>query len=118
MTITYWNRLKKPNEEVNCKAVKGDMVFEIGGIIYLVQRKNDCNNIVCFRYRKSAMTLLQSFLLCRHRLIDCGIQYVRVEGNISRYLFLEKLQKETGQGSGIVREQNNERNVYYIRLYG
>lgn len=113
--IEYWNNLSKP-KEVDVVAEKDDLVVEIGGILYLLQINNGFNNVVCFRLKKSKMTILQSFLEYRKWLIIKGVEYIRVEGNKKRYWFLARL--NPGAGYNVVQDiKECERNVFYIKLY-
>lgn len=113
--IEYWNSLSKP-EEVDVTAEEGDLVVEIGGIVYLLQTQNGFNNVVCFRLKKSNMTALRSFIEYRKWLVLKGIEYIRVEGNTKRYNFLSKLKPDTGY-SVIQDKEINDRNIFYIKLY-
>ena len=111
----YWNKTIKPSKEVEVKAIQDDLVLEIGGILYLIQRTNDCNNVVCFRLFESNMTTLTSFLELRKWLIANDIIYIRVEGNTKRYKFLEKVAKV--EGAFCVQETKRiDRNIFYLKL--
>lgn len=113
--IEYWNSLSKP-KEADVVAKRGDLVVEIGGILYLLQISNGFNNVVCFRLKKSKMTTLQSFLEYRKWLISKGVEYIRVEGNKRRYQFLARL--NPGAGYNVIQDTKEcERNVFYIKLY-
>lgn len=113
--IEYWNEYIKPSKEVEVEAKAGDLVVEIGGILYLLQRENDCNNVICFRTRKSSMSTLKSFLLFREFLLENKIQYIRVEGNTRRYKFLSKV--DVCDTYNVIQDKSiSERNVFYIKL--
>lgn len=111
--IEYWNNYKKPSHNVEAKAIPGDYVLEIGGLLYLVQRKNEANNIVCFRIEESDMTVLTSFLILRKWLIAQNILYIRVEGTKNRYNFLKKLDLD---GFNVRQADVEDKNVFYIKL--
>lgn len=113
--LDYWNNYPKPTTEVDVNAVDGDLVTEIGGILYLLQRGGDRNNVVCFRTSDTKVTTLQSFLMYRQYLIEKNIQYIRVEGNTRRYKFLANL--ELGEGYSVLQEDVKNRNIFYIKLY-
>lgn len=114
-SIDYWNKKEKPSEEVNAFAIPGDYVVEIGGILYLVQRKNFSNNIVCFRIEDSDMTVLSSFLILRKWLIANDILFITVEGRKKRYNFLKKIADE--YGFSVMHDLDfTDRNVFYIKL--
>ena len=55
LTIDDWNNLPK-EKEVNYDAENGDIVLEIYGVLFLIQRINDMNNVICFRIEKSNKT--------------------------------------------------------------
>lgn len=114
--IEYWNSLVKPTKEVDVTAVEGDLVIEIGGIVYLLQRKNDINNVVCFRHKETKMSTLESFFAYRKWLVSKCIQYIRVEGNIRRYKFLSKL-NPCSEYDVIQDTDEKDRNVFYLKLY-
>lgn len=121
LTYNYWNSLRKVSEEVNCIAGPEDYVFQFGGIVFLLQRKNECNNIVCQRVEPSDQSVLTSILQLRLSLIDCGVQFIRVEGNLKRYLFLQKLGKRIGGGCNVILDtqttKKKKRNIFYIKLF-
>ena len=114
--IEYWNSLVKPCKEVDVTAEKGDLVIEIGGIVYLLQRKNDMNNVVCFRHKKTKMSTLKSFYAYRQWLVSRCIQYIRVEGNTKRYKFLTKL-NPCSEYSVIQDTEEKDRNIFYLKLF-
>lgn len=113
--ISTWNNYYSNSPEIQVKAVPGDIVINIGGILYLVQTTNDYNNVVAVRTHQSKLTTLQSFLMLREYLIGKGIQFIRVEGNKKRYFFLTKLKGL--QGYNCIQDCScKERNVFYIKL--
>lgn len=113
--IEYWNSISKP-KEADVVAERNDLVVEIGGILYLLQRNNGFNNVVCFRLKDSKMTTLQSFIEYRKWLICKGVEYIRVEGNKKRYWFLTR--QNPGVGYNVIRDTEEcGRNVFYIKLY-
>lgn len=111
--IDFWNSYEKPSHNVDTRAIPGDYVLEIGGLLYLIQRKNEANNIVCFRIEKSDMTVLTSFLILRKWLIAQNILYIRVEGTKKRYNFLKKLNLD---GFNVRQADVEDKNVFYIKL--
>lgn len=113
-TIEYWNQYVKPSKEVDVEAVPGDIVIEIGGILFLVQRTNDANNIVCFRTKETNVTLEASFRMLRQYLLAQNIIYIRVEGNKHRYNWLSKV--DVCEGFNVLKEDRDDRNVFYIKL--
>lgn len=114
--INYWNNIPKPNDDVDVTAEEGDIVVEIGGLLFLVQTRNNCNNIVCFRVQESNISALKTLFLFREYLLENTlIRYIRVEGNTNRYKFLEKL-KPCEDYRAIQDKKTIDKNVFYIRL--
>lgn len=113
--IEYWNEYIKPTSEVDVQAEPGDYVIEIGGILFLLQRKNDFNNVVCFRTKKSSISVREVFMQYAKWLISQNIQYIRVEGNVRRYFFLQKL--HPAETTKVMYDYSvSDRNVFYIKL--
>lgn len=114
--IDTWNLTIK-NWETEVKAVKGDLVINIGGVLFLVQRKNGYNNVVCFRVKETNVSIQKAFVQFGHYIMNKGIQYIRVEGNTKRYFFLSKLNVYFPKGFNCIRvDENENRNVFYIKL--
>ena len=113
MTIQDWNNLEKP-DNVNVLAEPGDIVEEVNGIIFLLQTRNDYNNIVAYRIKPDdhfiVWTLYEYCILLHDKY---GIDFVRVEGDKGKYKFLERAftTKEVRQD-----KQEKERDVYYVNL--
>lgn len=118
LPYNYWNNVQKLNEETTVEAIPGDYVFQFGGVVFLLQRKGDCNNVVCQRVEQSKQSLLVSILCFRLALIDCGVQFIRVEGNLKRYKFLKVVSKRIGGGCNVIQDtERTDRNIFYIKLY-
>lgn len=116
----FWNKTDKPAE---CEAIAepNDLIYYDGGILYLVQTKDEFNNVVCFRMKKTKTTVKQSFYHFRRFCIKNKIQFIRVEGNPRRYLFLKMFEKGLSNQGYNVRKAADEsftlnRNVFYIKL--
>lgn len=121
-----WNRLVPVDEELQVRAVRGDNVFASNGFLFLIQRTNDFNNIICFSLSKCSP--VNNFRKCKGQtfmkaVIECylffkmnGIRYFRVEGNTKRYFFLQKFGKKT-RLFNLVKDGNiTERNVFYGKI--
>ena len=122
-----WNRLVPlDNEELQVRAVRGDDVFSSNGFLFLIQRKNDWNNINCFKlsqcspineFRKcKGQTFMKAVIECYLFLKMNGIKYFRVEGNTRRYFFLQKFGKKTRLFNLIKDGSSTERNVFYGKI--
>ena len=119
LSYKTWNTLVKANYETDVEAFEDDLVFEASGIMFLVQRKNDCNNVVAQRLIHKPGTFMQAVIEFRKVMIENNIQFVRVEGNLKRYKFLKKmLPKLFGNEVNIIKDDNvTDRNVFYIKVY-
>lgn len=122
-----WNRLVPlDDEELQVRAVRGDYVFSSNGFLFLIQRKNDWNNINCFKL--SQCSPINEFRECKGQtfmkaVIECylflkmnGIKYFRVEGNTRRYFFLQKFGKKTRLFNLVKDGHIKERNVFYGKI--
>lgn len=115
LTIDDWNNFPK-EKEVNYDAENGDIVLKIYGVLFLIQRINDMNNVICFRIEKSNKTFLQALHRLRDYLTTKNIQFLRVEGSLNRYFFLSKI-KGLKNYNVIQDKSITNRNVFYVRLY-
>lgn len=110
-----WNSNLKVlnNDEINCRAVEGDIILNIGGYLFLVQRKNDYNNVV-FVADNPKIPICTAFKECLDLLrnVYC-IQYVRVEGRLSRYKYLGKMLNV----DCVQDNSKKDRRVLFLRLY-
>lgn len=112
-TKEKWNELQKPSE-IDIEAIDGDIIEVIDNTIFLCQRKNNYNNICCLSLSKpSTSTVRAMFKFCIVLYENYGVEFVRVEGNLKRYRFLERLfsQEEVIKDLTI-----QSRNVYYCNI--
>ena len=116
MNYETWNLTIK-NWETEVKAEKDDIVINIGGVLFLVQRKHNYNNVVCFRVKETNVSIQKAFIQFGYYIMNKGVQYIRVEGNTKRYFFLSKLNVYFPKGFNCIRvDENENRNVFYIKL--
>jgi len=123
MSIEEWNAIEK-DEETDVIAIDGDLVTEIDGVAFLIQRKNNWNNVVCIRTAPSKTNILQTFEKFRSFCEHNEIQYFRVEGISHTYKMLY-LVSRLGQKSGadcnvIFHKQESaeyDRHIYYVKAY-
>ena len=122
-----WNRLVSlDDEELQVRAVRGDDVFSSNGFLFLIQRTNSWNNIICFKlsqcspineFRKcKGQTFMKAVIECYLFLKINGIKYFRVEGNTKRYFFLQKFGKKTRLFNLVKDGHIKERNVFYGKI--
>lgn len=123
LTIEQWNMIPK-DEETQVEAVEGDTALLINGVAFLIQRKNNWNNVVCIRVKTSKKSILQTFNTFRGYCANNGIQYFRVEGISHTYRMLE-LVKRIGIKKGIdcnvvyapQESAEYDRYIYYVKSY-
>ena len=117
--INVWNTILKTNFETEVIAEEGDLVFEAAGILFLIQRKENCNNVVCQRLTHRKGTFKEAITEVRKALIEEGIQFIRVEGNRRRYKFLNKMLSDLyGDEVHVIKDNSvANRNVFYIKVY-
>ena len=120
-TIDFWNNLEK-DEATDIKAIEGDTVVLINGIVFLIQRKNDWNNIVCWRIYKSKINIVQTFEQFRAFCQTQGIDYIRVEGiGKHQYKILNLVLRHAPETTRIVyaKDESEEynRHIWYVKVY-
>jgi hypothetical protein len=119
-TPDYWNILAK-DKETESKAIEGDTVVLIDGIAFLIQRENQCNNIVCIRVEKGSENVVRVFDAFRAFCAEKEIQYIRVEGNTHRYNMLFLVLRLAPVGVNVVKAEEESkrlnRNVFYVKTY-
>ena len=120
-TIEWWNSLKK-NEDTDVIAIEGDTVVYISGIAFLIQRKNDFNNVVCWKVKTTKKDLVSIFAAFRAFCQKNDIQYLRIEGHGKHhYKMLNLLYKYSPEGAGVVYAEEEskeyESNIWYVKTY-
>ena len=120
-SIEWWNSLKK-NEDTDVTAIEGDTVVYISGIAFLIQRKNDFNNVVCWKVKTTKKDLISIFSTFRAFCQKNDIQYLRIEGHGKHhYKMLNLLYKNSPEGAGLAYavEESKEykSNIWYVKTY-
>ena len=121
-SIDYWNNLKK-SEDVNSKAIEGDNVVFINGIVFLIQRKNEFNNVICWKVKNSKKDLVTTFAAFRLWCEKHQIQYIRIEGiGKHQYKMLYLVLRRSPKTTGILyaQEESSEtadRHIWYVKVY-
>ena len=120
-SIEWWNSLKK-NEDTDVIAIEGDTVVYISGIAFLIQRKNDFNNVVCWKVKTTKKDLVSIFAAFRAFCQKNNIQYLRIEGHGKHhYKMLNLLIKYAPEGAGVVYAEEEskeyESNIWYVKTY-
>ena len=120
-SIEWWNSLKK-NEDTDVIAIEGDVVCYISGIAFLIQRKNDFNNVVCWKVKTTKKDLVSIFAAFRAFCQKNKIQYLRIEGHGKHhYKMLNLLIKYAPEEAGVVYAEEEskeyESNIWYVKTY-
>ena len=120
-TIEWWNALQK-NEDTNVIAAPGDCVVLIDGIAFLIQRKNNWNNVVCWKVKTTKKDLVTIFNNFRAWCAKKKIQYIRVEGvGKHHYKILYLVLRRSPETSGIVYNPTESaeygRSIWYVKTY-
>lgn len=120
MKIKEWNNIPK-DEETQVEAVEGDICTLIDGVAFLIQRKNDWNNVVCIRVSKSDKNILHTFNNFRAWCEKKKIQYIRVEGISHTYKMLYLALRLAPKTCNVVKADDESkeygRHIYYVKTY-
>ena len=120
-SIEWWNSLKK-NEDTDVIAIEGDTVVYISGIAFLIQRKNDFNNVVCWKVKTTKKDLVSIFSTFRAFCQKNDIQYLRIEGHGKHhYKMLNLLYKYSPEGAGLAyaveESKQYKQHIWYVKTY-
>ena len=123
LTIEQWNAIPK-DQETQVTAVEGDLCVMIDGVAFLIQRKNNWNNVVCIRLKPSKINIVQTFETFRAFCQKNDIQYFRVEGisHTYRMLYLVcRLGRKNGADCNVIfdpmESAEYDRHIYYVKAY-
>lgn len=120
-SIEWWNNLPK-SEDVNSTAIEGDNVVLIDGIAFLIQRKNNFNNVICWKVKSSKKDLVTTFSTFRAWCQKKKIQYIRVEGiGKHQYKMLYLVLRRSPETTSIVYNEDEskeyDRHIWYVKVY-
>lgn len=111
--VDFWNRLKKPSN-VDVIAEEGDIVEYMNGVLFLLQTKNEYNNVIAFRYEASDKNIIWTlYAYCVLLREKYNIDYIRIEGKKNKYAFLNRnfTRKE------VIKDKDEiERDIFYCDL--
>lgn len=118
MKIEEWNAITK-DEETQVIAEEGDLCTVIDGVAFLVQRRNDFNNIVCIRIEENRNSILTTFCNFREWCKENELQFVRVEGISHTYKMLYLVARRCNCNVVYDMKESKEYNshIYYIKVY-
>ena len=123
MKIEEWNAIPK-DEETQVIAVEGDLCTLIDGVAFLIQRKNDWNNVVCIRVEPSKTNIVKTFETFRAWCESQKIQYFRVEGISHTYKMLYlvcRMGRRNGAECDVIYHSTEsaeyDRHIYYVKAY-
>lgn len=78
--IAEWNNTKCKNEtDIESVARSGDMVFSVGGYLFLLQGVGEVNNFCVQKienYKGARLSVIESVKMVLERMIECGITSV------------------------------------------
>lgn len=123
MTKSYkwWNKLDRDfNTDVT--AEKGDTALLINGVAFLIQRRNDFNNVICIRIKPFNKPILKTFETFRRYCQRKKIQYIRIEGigkHTYKLLYLV-LRKAPSDANVLYADEESEkynRHIYFVKTY-
>jgi len=93
-------------------------------VAFLIQRKNNWNNVVCIRLKPSKKSILQTFETFRAWCSDNKIQFFRVEGISHTYKMLYlvcRLGRKNGADCDVLFHDTEsaeyDRYIYYVKAY-
>lgn len=120
-SIQWWNALAK-DKETDVTACEGDSVILIDGIAFLLQRKNEWNNVVCWKVKTTRKDLVSIFCKFRSWCERQKIQYIRVEGHGKHqykmlYLVLRQAPKEANLVYAKEESEKSKAHIWYIKNY-
>lgn len=123
MTVKDFNEMQKPSS-CDVVAKDPDLIFEIGGYVFLVQRTNDFNNVIMFYAQKPSVSVIKALEAFREYCILNDVIYLRLEMSKERKLYkvFRYWQKHNNDISelNIVfswdESLNNAAYVFYVRL--
>lgn len=120
-SITWWNKIPK-TKDTNTKAVEGDLVCLINGIAFLIQRKNNFNNVICIKIKPSKKNLVRIFAAFRKFCEKNQIQYLRIEGmGKHTYRMLSLLYKYAPKGANLIYSGPESKayntHIHYVKTY-
>jgi len=123
LTIDQWNAIPK-DKETQVTAVEGDLCVLIDGVAFLIQRKNNWNNVVCIRVYPSERSIVQTFNSFREFCVFNEIQFFRVEGISHTYKMLHlvcRLGRKLGVDCDVIfhkaESAEYDRHIYYVKAY-
>ena len=120
-SIAWWNKIQK-DEATNSEAIQGDLCTLIDGVAFLIQRRNNWNNVICIRIKPNKRSLLNTFSDFRHFCELQKIQYIRVEGiGKHTYKMLYLILRNAPKECGVIKERKESketgRSIYYVKTY-
>ncbi len=120
MKIEEWNAITK-DTETQADAEEGDLCTVIDGVAFLIQRRNDFNNVVCKRIEENKTPITKTFVTFRAFCVEHQIQYLRIEGISHKYKMLKLCLRECPECVNVVQhlKQSEEtgHTIWYVKTY-
>lgn len=85
----WWNELEK-TQETDCGILPCDIIYQVGTLACLCQRKNNFNNLVVQAVKPAFANPKNMLVFCVVLYKLHGIRFVRVESVAGRYKFLTR----------------------------
>lgn len=119
-----WNNLQK-EKDTNSLAEPIDLVTMIDGVAFLIQRKNNFNNVICQRVNPSKRAIIRTFNDFRIYCHKKHLRYIRIEGGHNHkshtYNILWLLLKAAPKTCGVALAEEESKelgsNVFYVKTY-
>lgn len=123
MTVKDFNEMQKPSS-CDVVAKDTDLIFEISGYVFLVQRTKDFNNVIMFYSEKPTVSVIKALGAFREYCILHDVIYLRLEMSKERKLYkvFRYWQKHNNDTSDLNivfswdESLNNAAYVFYVRL--
>ena len=108
-----WNSKEKDNETCGYVPNENDLFYLIGNYLFAVETKNGINNIIMKKvFDNCDMSLREVIYSFKDALQNDDVQYIRIEGNTKRYMFLTKMFDTLYKDPEIT-----DRNVFYGKVF-
>lgn len=111
--VNIWENLETDSETCGYVPDENDLFFIIGDYIFAVETKNGINNIIMKKvFSNCNMSLREVIYAFKDALQNEDVQFVRIEGNTRRYMFLTKMFDTLYKDPEIT-----DRNVFYGKVF-
>lgn len=106
-----WDLLPEDDETKDYTPSDSDRFVQISGYLFAVQKSG---NVIMKKCGESAFTLYEVLRAFRVWCKTMRIQYIRIEGDTTRYNFLRRM---FPHDSVLKDDEVKDRNVFYVKLF-